>query len=49
MVSLLFLLQERSYETSVICKKTVTFALSISVPLSELDVLLPGLFLYALF
>lgn len=45
MVSLLFLLQESFYETSVICKKIVTLALVISVPLSELDVLLPGLLL----
>lgn len=43
MVSLLFLLQESFYETSVICKKIVTLALVISVPLSELDILLPGL------
>lgn len=44
MVSLLFLSQESSHETSVICKKMVTLALAISVPLSEFDVLLSGLF-----
>lgn len=39
MVSL-FLLQENSYETCVMCKKVITLVLAISVPLSELDVLL---------